>query len=45
MFPKYLMEYQNVKVVESKFKSEKSNKNKHKTNVDLYENKKKKSLN
>ena len=27
------MEYQNVKIVKSKFKSEKSNKNKHKSNV------------
>ena len=30
MFPKYLIEYQIVKLVKSKFKSKKSNKNKHK---------------
>ena len=41
MFPKYLMEYQNVKIVKSKFKSEKSNKNKHKSNVVLKETEKK----
>ena len=41
MFPKYLMEYQNVKIVKSKFKSEKCDKNKHKRNVVLKENKKK----
>ena len=34
------MEYQNVKTVKSKFKSEKSNKNKHESNVVLKENKK-----
>ena len=37
-----LIEYhQNVEIVKSKFKSEKSNKNKHKQNVVLTENKKK----
>ena len=41
MFPKYLMEYQNVKIKKLKFKSEKSNK-KHKSNVVLKENEKKK---
>ena len=41
MFPKYLIEYQNIKKVKSKFKSEKSNKIKHKCNVVLKENKKK----
>ena len=40
MFPKNL-EYENVKRVKTKFKSEKSNKNKHKNNVVLKENKKK----
>ena len=39
MFPKCLIEYQNVKIVKSKFKSEKSNKNKHESNVVLKENK------
>ena len=43
MFPKYLMEYQNVKIKKSKFKSEKSNK-KHKSNVILKENEKKKDI-
>ena len=33
MFPKYLMEYQNVKIVKSKFKSEKCNKKPRKSNV------------
>ena len=37
--PKYLTEYQNVKVVKSKLKIEKSYKNKHKSNVILKENK------
>ena len=41
MFPKYLIEYQNIKKVKSKFKSEKSDKNKHKSNVVLKENEKK----
>ena len=41
MFPKYLTEYQNVKIVKSKFKSEKSNKNKHQCNLVLNEKKKK----
>ena len=44
MFPKYLTEYQIVKIVRSKFKSEKSNKSKYKNNVVLKENKKKKTL-
>ena len=35
MFPKYLIEFQNVEIVKSKFKSEKSKKNKHKSNVVL----------
>ena len=35
------IEYQNVKIVKSEFKSEKSKKNKHKYNVLLKENKKK----
>ena len=39
------MEYQNVKIVKSKFKSEKSNKNKHKSSVVLKENKKKRHEN
>ena len=33
MFPKHLIECQNKKIAKSKFKSEKSNKNKHKNNV------------
>ena len=33
MFPKYVINYQNVKIVKSKFKCEKSKKNKHKSNV------------
>ena len=38
-------EYQNVEILKSKFKSEKSNKKKKKkSNVDLKENKKKKTL-
>ena len=37
------MEYQNVKIKKSKFKSEKSNK-KHKSNVVLKENEKKKDI-
>ena len=41
MFPKYLMEYQNVKIVKSKFKTEKINKSKHKGNAVLKEDKKK----
>ena len=40
-FPKYLTEYPNVKIVKSKFKSEKSQKNKHKSNVVLKGNEKK----
>ena len=40
MFPKCLIVYQNVKLVKSKFKSEKSNENKHKSNVVLKENEK-----
>ena len=35
MFPNYLMDYQNVKIVKTKFKSEKSNKVKHKIIVVL----------
>ena len=30
MFPKYIMKYDDVKIVKSKFKSEKSYKSKHK---------------
>ena len=41
MFSKYLIEYQTVKIVKSKFKCEKSNKNKHKSNVVLKETEKK----
>ena len=41
MFPKYLIEFQNVEIVKSKFKSEKSKKNKHKSNVVLKVNVKK----
>ena len=40
LFPKYLTEYQNVKIGKSKFKSEKSKKNKYKSNVVLKGNKK-----
>ena len=39
LFPKCLLEYQNAEMVKSKFKSEKSKKNKHKNNVVLKENK------
>ena len=42
MFPKNLIEHQNVKLVISKFKSKKSSKNKHSHNVVLKENEKKK---
>ena len=45
MFPKYLIEYQNVKIVQSKFKSEKSNKNQQKSNLVLKENEKKRHEN
>ena len=41
MFPKYLIDHQYVKIVKSKF-SKKSNKNKHKSNLVLKENEKKK---
>ena len=41
MFPKYLIEHQNVKIVKSKYKSEKCDKDKYKSNVVLKENKKK----
>ena len=41
LFPKYLVEYQNGKIVKSKFKSEKNKKNKHKINVVLKGNKEK----
>ena len=41
MFPKYLIEFQKVKVVKSKFKSEKSNKHKHKSKVVLNKTKEK----
>ena len=41
MFPKYLIEYQIVKIKKSKFKSEESNKNKHKSDVVLKINNKK----
>ena len=40
LFPKYLIEYKNVKIMKSKFKSEKSRRNKHKSNVVLKGNKK-----
>ena len=40
MFPKYLIDHQNVKIVKSKF-SKKSNKNKHKSNLVLKESEKK----
>ena len=43
MFPKYLIEYQNTKIVRSKFKSEKSHKNNHK-NIVVKKNEKKKTL-
>ena len=42
LFPKYVIEYQNVKIVNSKFKNEKSKKNKH-TNKDLKKTRKKAS--
>ena len=42
LFPKYIIEYQNVKIVNSKFKNEKSKKNKH-TNKDLKKTRKKAS--
>ena len=45
MFPKYLIEYQNVKIGKSKFKSEKSNKNKLQHNLVLKEKQKKRHLN
>ena len=41
MFPKFLIKYENVKMLTLKCKSEKSNKNKHKTYAVLKENKKK----
>ena len=41
IFPKYLMAYQNVKIMKLKLKSKKSSKNKHKSNVVLKDNKKK----
>ena len=41
MLPKYFREYQNVKIVKSKFESEKSSKNKHKINLVLKESMKK----
>ena len=43
MFSKYLIEYQNVKIVKSKFKSEKSNQKQTKATV-LKENEKKKTI-
>ena len=43
MFLKYLIEYQNAKVMKWKFKIEKSNKNKHNRNVASKENKKKRN--
>ena len=42
LFPKYVIEYQNVKIVNLKFKNEKSKKNKH-TNKDLKKTRKKAS--
>ena len=42
LFPKYVIEYQNVKIVNSKFKNEKSKKNKH-INKDLKKTRKKAS--
>ena len=41
MFSKYIMECQNAKIVKSKFESEKSNKNKHKSIVVLQATQKK----
>lgn len=41
MFPKYLKEYQKIKIIKSVFKKEKSKNNKHKNNVVLKENKRK----
>ena len=41
MFPKYLIEYQNIKIVKSKSKMEKCKMNKHKSNTFLKENEKK----
>ena len=41
LFSKYLIEYQNVQIVKSKFKNEKSKKNKHKHNIVLKGKKKK----
>ena len=41
MFPKYLKEYQKIKIIKSVFKKEKSKNNKQKNNVVLKENKRK----
>ena len=41
LFPKYLTEYQNVKIVKSEFKNEEIKRNKHKSNVVLKGNEKK----
>ena len=43
MFPKYLIDHQNVKIVKSKF-SKKSNKNKHMSNLVLKESEKKERI-
>ena len=40
LLPKYLIEHKNVKIMKPKFKSEKSRRNKHKSNVVLKGNKK-----
>ena len=45
LFPKYLAEYQNVQIVKSKFKNEKSRKNKHKNNIVLMGKKKERHQN
>ena len=42
LFPKYVIEYQNVKIMNSKFKNEKNKKNKH-INKDLKKTRKKAS--
>ena len=39
MLPKYLIEYQDMKIVKSNTESEKSNKNKHKSNAVLKQTK------
>ena len=44
MFSNHVIEYQNEKIVKSKFKNERRKKNKHKNNIVLIENKQKKTL-